>query len=183
MIGPAHVLAVGLVMAGTSGCTLLDLLLGTGVPGFDPNATFQPFPTAEATFTTGQATIQVAGGETLVLDELARQAGITFDGVHVTWENEDGWYMTYIAYTADGGFPGSAYLTLDRLGDKEHWVVADPTGCVTTTEQSGASGVKGTATCRGLRWADFFTAYSGTGFPQPIASQPPFDAEITFEAH
>ena len=169
-------------MAGASGCTLLNLLLG-GDSGFDPNAGFPPFPTAEATFTTGLATIEIAGGETVVLDELAGSSGVTFDGVHVVWENDAGWYMTFTAYTGEEAFPGSSFLSLDRVREREHWVVVDPSRCVTTTSQSGASGVKGTAICRGLRWADYFDAYSGDGSPQPLASEPPFDADVTFEAH
>jgi hypothetical protein len=182
VIGPTHVLAVALVMAGASGCTLLDLLLGSS-PGFDPNATFPPFPTAEASFTTGQATIAITGGETVVLDELTGAAGITLDGVHVVWENQDGWYMSFTAYGSEEAFPGDSFLSLDRIMDREHWVVADPSRCITTTTQSGASGVRGTATCRGVRWADYFSAYAGPGFAPPLPSVAPFDAEITFEAH
>jgi hypothetical protein len=182
VIGPTHVLAVALVMAGASGCTLLDLLLGTG-PGFDPNATFPPFPTAEASFTTGQAAIAITGGETVVLDEVHGNSGVTFDGLRVVWENEDGWYMTFTAYTGAIPLPGGGYLQLDRIADNEHLTIADPSRCVTTTTQSDATGVKGTAVCRGLRWTDYFDSYSGDGFPQPIASGPPFDAEVTFEAH
>lgn len=184
MPGLSHLLAVVvLVVAGTSGCTLLDLLLGT--PPFDPNQPFPSFafPTAEATFTTGRATIEL-DGETIVLDELAGEAGVNFDlGTHVVWENDEGWYMTFTAYPGESGFPGGAYLSIDRIADSEHWVLSDPSRCVTTTDQSDASGVKGSATCRGLRWAEYFSAYSGSGFPQPIPSEPPFDAEITFEAN
>jgi len=185
VIGPAHVLAVALLVTGTSGCTLLDLLLGVGgvVPPFDPNEPF-PFPTAEATFSTGEATITI-DGERIVLDELAGDAVITTDlGAHVTWENEDGWYMSFTAYPGEPPFPDlGSFLSVDRITEHEHWVLIDPTRCVTTTEQVDADGIKGTATCRGLRWADYFTAYSGTGFPQPLPSQEPFDAEIAFEAH
>jgi hypothetical protein len=41
--------------------------------------------------------------------------------------------------------------------------------------------VTGTATCRGLRWADGLVA-PGIGEPVFIEGQEPFDAEITFEA-
>lgn len=180
MHGIPFAIAVALLVTGTSGCTLLDLLLGQ--PPFDPNAPF-PLPSAQATFTSGRATIEL-DGETIVLDELTGDSSIDPDfGVHVAWENEDGWYLTFSAYPAEEPFASGGYLSIDRIADHEHWVLADPARCVTTTDQSDAGGVKGTATCRGLRWADFFTAYSGDGFPQPIPSQPPFDAEITFEAH
>ena len=168
-------------MAGTSGCTLLDLLLGNDLPPFSDGSF--PIPTASATFSAGSATIKLAD-ETIVLDALAGSAGIDPDlGIHVSWENDEGWYVSYYAYPDEGFGSSSAYLTLDRINDHEHWVVADPTRCLTTTTQSGASGVQGTSTCRGLRWSDFIDAYSGTRFPRPIASEPPFDAEIAFEAH
>jgi hypothetical protein len=182
VIGPAHVLAVALVMAGTSGCSLLDLLLGTGFGPLDPGGE-PPFPTASATFTSGTATIKLAD-QTIVLDELAGAAGVDVDlGTHVAWENEDGWYLTYVDYS-DDAFPGSAYLTIDRIFEHEHWVIADSARCLTTTTQSGRFGVKGSATCRGAEWTDFFNAYSFTsaGLPEPIAGEPAFDAEITFEA-
>jgi hypothetical protein len=181
MLGPAHILAVGLLMAGTSGCTLLDLLLGTP-PSFDPDEPF-PFPTTEATFSTGRATIQI-GGDAIVLDELVGEAGVSPDlGTHVAWENDDGWYLSFTALPGEVPFSAGSYLSIDRIADNEHWVLADPSRCVTTTETVAATGVNGSATCRGLQWADFFSAYSGTGFPKPIPSQAAFDAEITFEAH
>ena len=182
MLGPAHVLAVSLLTIGLTGCSLLDLLLGvSGEPPFDPDDPF-PVPSAEATFTTGEATLTISG-ETIVLDEVVADSGISFGAIRVVWENEDGWYMTYSAFP-DEPFLGGGYITIERIADHEHWVVADPSRCVATTDESGADGVSGTATCRGLRWTDYFRQYSGTGeFPEPIASEPPFDAEVTFEAH
>jgi hypothetical protein len=182
VLGPAHVLAVTLLVTATSGCTVLDLLLGvSGAPPFDPDDPF-PVPSAEATFTTGEATLKI-NGETIVLDEVVADSGISFGAVRVVWENEDGWYLTYNAFP-DEPFLGGGYISIERIADHEHRVVADPTRCIATTDVADAAGVSGTATCRGLRWADYFSQYSGTGeFPQPLASEPPFDAEVTFEAH
>ena len=187
MIGPGHILAVALLVTGTSGCTLVDLLLGSGAisPPFDPNEpfpSFQPFPSAAAAFTSGRATLEL-DGRTIVLDELAGEASIDPGlGTHVSWENEDGWYLTFTSYPDDFQVGGGGYLSIDRIQEHEHWVAVDPTRCVTVTEQADKDGVKGTATCRGLRWSDFFSAYSGLG-PKPIPSEPPFDLDITFEAH
>ena len=46
-----------------------------------------------------------------------------------------------------------------------------------------AAGLSGSAICRGLRWTDYFNSVRFSGVPEPIASEPPFDADITFEAH
>lgn len=190
MIGLPHVLGVFLITTGVTGCALLDLLLGLP-PGLDPDATFPPFPpfpisTAETTFTTGRATIVLAGdsGETLVLDELAGGGSMAEElGIQARWTNGDGWYLTYHSYP-DIGFPAeNAYLSIDRIFDDQHWTIYDQTRCVTTTERAGAGGIAGTAICRGLTWSDYFSTFSGIGFPVEIKGEPAFDAEITFEAH
>jgi hypothetical protein len=181
--GLPHVLAVVLLMTGLSGCSLLDLLFGMEPPSsFDPDEPF-PFPTAEVTFSTGSASIEL-DGETLVLDELAGEASFSGDfGINVRWTNGEGRYLSLFALPDMGMFPDSSYLTFDWLTDGRHWVIMDPGRCVTTIEKSDDSGVEGTATCRGLEWSDYFSTNSGLGFPQPIPGEEPFNAEITFEAH
>ena len=181
MIGLPHVLAVILLVTGLSSCSLLDLLFGVEPP-FDPDEPF-PFPTAEAIFSTGTATIEL-DGETLVLDELAGEAAVAPDfGTNVRWTNGEGHYLSLSALPDMGVFPDSSYLSFDWIADDRHWTIMDPSRCVTTIEQADASGVAGMATCRGLEWADYFGANSMMGFPQPIPGEEPFDAEITFEAH
>lgn len=183
MRGLAHVLAVAALVSGISGCSLLDLLLADAPP-FDPDEPF-PFPTAEATFSTGTATIEVAGGETLVLRELAGEATVQPDfGINVRWTDGEGWYLALFALPDLGGFPSSQYLTFDWIADGRHWTIMDPGRCVTTLEQADARGVSGTATCRGLQWTDALGAFAGgMGIPQPVPGVEPFDAELTFEAH
>ena len=193
MIGLPHLFAVGLLAASTSGCTLLDLLLGTSPFGPDesfepfPEFSFPPLPTAETTFESGRATIEIAGAAdpmTIVLDELRGEAELgTEYGTHVTWANSEGWYLSYYGYDDGSGFGGSAYITIDRIVGTEHWVVADPTRCLPTTSTSDRTGISGTAICRGLLWADFFSIYNNEGNPAPIPSQSAFDADITFEVH
>lgn len=182
------VLATGLIAASATGCVFLDSLLG--IPPIDPNATIPPFPFETAgppAYTTGRATLTISGegaepSGPVTLDELA-SANVEADlGVLVVWENADGWYLTFTSFSDVGADLGS-YLSVDRIVDHKHWTIVDPTRCLTTTTQSDAGGLVGTATCRGARWADFFSAYQGLGFPQPLPDQPPFDAEITFEAH
>ena len=185
----AHVLATGLLAAATSGCVFLDALLGVG--SFDPDASFPLFPIETATppaYTTGRATLTVTGegaepsAQPIVLDELVSATTEGGLGTHVVWENEDGWYLSFTGISGFGSEIG-AYLSLDRITDHEHWAIVDPTRCLTTATQQDAAGLVGTATCKGLRWADYFDLYSSSGFPEPIPDQPAFDAEITFEAH
>jgi hypothetical protein len=185
----AHVLATGLIAAGLTGCTLLDLLVGVGP--FDPDGSLPPFPFASAppaAYTGGRASLILTSGVVdpsappVVLDELAVATSEADFGTHVVWENEDGWYLSFTGISGFGSDLGS-YLSIDRINDHEHWVIVDPTRCLTTTTQQDAGGLVGSATCKGARWADFFSLYTTSGFPQPLAEQPPFDAEITFEAH
>ena len=182
MGGLPHILAVGLLAAAVSSCSLLDLLLGNSP--FDPNATDSPFPvpSATASYSAGHATIKLAS-ETLVLDELLPGASTEAEyGTHVVWTNGDGWYLSYSSI-ADAGLLGSeVYLSLDRIVGKQHWVIVDPFRCVTTTTQADKARLAGTALCRGLTWSDYFSASQFSGLPQPIPSQPPFDADVTFEA-
>jgi hypothetical protein len=178
VIGLPHVLAVGLLVTQLSGCSLLDLLFGVEPP-FDPDDPF-PFPTAEATFTTGTATIELEN-ETIVLDELLANSNLTEFGFSVARENDDGWYLTFSGFPEDPFAPEGGYLSMHRIVDNEHLVILDSTRCVTTTDQADADGIVGSATCRGLRWSDYFST-NPIGLPEPNSSEPPFDAEITFEA-
>ena len=183
MHGLPHLIAILLIVTQVSGCSLLDLLLGSGFEP-DPDEPL-PFPTAEATFTTGAATIAL-GDETIVLDEVLDGSSVSEFGYSVTWENEDGWYLQVYGYPEDLGVPGGgASVSLHLIQDSEHLVVLDPSRCITTTDGVGDTGITGTVTCRGLQWGDFFSSYLGGigGFPKPIESTDPFDAEISFEAH
>ncbi len=182
MLGLPHVLGVAAIVTGVSGCAFLELLLG--VTPFDPDDPFPSFPapSAEVTYTTGQASLAI-DGESIVLDRLAGTG--TFDddyGTHVAWANDDGWYLTYYAYGEDDGMD-SRYLSIDRVFDNQHWVVDDPTRCVTTTTQADAGGVVGSAACRGMRWRDYFDSLFIFGVPVNLPNEPAFDADITFEAH
>jgi hypothetical protein len=181
VIGLPHLLGVLLITTGVSGCAFLDLLLGLD-PGFDPDATFPPFPTAEATFTTGSATIELAA-ETLVLDELASGGAMADElGTRATWTNGDGWYVTFYGFSGAGFGPESGYLSIDRIFEDQHWIINDQSRCVTTIERADPTGIAGTAVCRGLKWSDYFSSISGMGFPVAVEGEPAFDAEITFEA-
>ena len=182
MAGLVQLLGAAAIVTGLTGCALLDLLLG--IPPFDPNQPIPsfPVPSGQVTYTTGHATLAI-GGEEIQLTRLAGSGAFDPEyGTHVTWTNDDGWYMTYYAYAEDEFGTDSTYLSLDRVFDNQHWVVNDPTRCVTTTAQADAEGLIGSAACRGLRWSDFFNSVSIFGAPQALPNEPAFDADINFEA-
>ncbi len=179
MHGLPHVVVVALLVTGVSGCGLLDLLLGDPF-AFDPDEF--PFPSPGTTFTSGTATIELQD-ETLVLDQLADGTVQSDLGIHVTWTNGEGWYLTFTGFPDAAFMPDNGYLSMDRIFDGQHWLLYDQSRCVTTTDQADAAGVVGSAVCRGLEWSDYFSAFSGFGLPEEIPGEPPFDAEITFEAH
>ena len=179
-----HVLAVGLIVTQLSGCSLLDLLFGVGPdPSFDPDEPF-PFPTAEVTFSTGTATIHL-DDETVVLDELLEASSFGSYGFSVTWTNGEGWYLQLYGFPEEMPFAeGGDSLSIHRIEGNRHLTILDSFRCLTTTEQAGADGIVGSATCRGLQWMDYFSGYGAIGgFPEPIEGGESFDAEITFEAH
>ncbi len=173
---------LGLILAAafvTSGC---QYLLGLGM---DPTA---PFPDdfgsgSMARYPTGTATVTIGGGAPMVLDRVTVPG--TYDpsyGAQITLGGPDGWYVQlFDVSTAMPGDENFAFLGLERIVDQQHWTLADPSRCALTVTQADATGLRGTASCRGLRWADAL-AGGWVGGPHHIEGQDAFDAEITFEA-
>jgi hypothetical protein len=164
----------------TAGCSYL-----LGVP---PGGEF-PEPSTVATYTGGRATIAIKGGETLVLDRLAAPGTlVTTFGGEVTWRNDDGWYVKLQGLTPRGSsstpFPmGAEFLQFDRIVDGAHWTTFQfSPSCALDIDQADAKGVRGSATCHGLRWSDAIAGMSMTAQPTYVEGEAPFDAEITFEA-
>jgi hypothetical protein len=127
------------------------------------------------------------GGETVALDQLDESSGIeSMMGSDVQWKNADGWSLRLngagmVLPDGFGTTMGSpAYLTLDRISDGHHWTTYDPSRCIVTVETADKTAVRGTATVAGVQWYDAVDGISVEA-PKP-ADQPPFDAEITFEA-
>ena len=167
----------------TGGC---QYLLGfdpmAPYPSFDPEA---PFPGASplARYPTGSATIAIDGGETISLDRVRTPGSLdaTF-GADVTIGNADGWYVRVYAFPTGVGLGSGGSVTLDRITGTEHWTTADPSRCIVTIETADATALRGTATCRGLRWSDAVGGFPMTPESAYIEGQDPFDAEVTFEA-
>ncbi|MGH2474136.1 MAG: hypothetical protein ACRDIL_02640 [Candidatus Limnocylindrales bacterium] len=172
-VGRGVLLAGAVLVAG--GCQYL-----LGLPT-DPDFTM---PTPEAVYGEGRATVKIGSDPAITLDELARPG--TFDpmiGGEVTFRGVDGWSVQVLGAQVGGGFmlqPG--WIQLDRIVDGQHWTIADPTRCVLTIVAADPFALRGSATCKGLRWSDALGG--GAYMPEPayIADQPAFDAEITFEA-
>ncbi len=163
-----------------------ELLMGRNgfAPGFVDDF---PSPSPIAAFSTGAATVAITGGETVELNELDKTSGIeSMMGSNVRWTNADGWSLRVNGAgmsLPDGvgtTFESPAFITLDRISDGHHWTTFDPSRCIVTVEQADKSGLRGTATCRGVEWYDALGGESNM-MPKP-AEAPKFDAEITFEA-
>ena len=181
--------AVAAVLVGAavllSGCQYLLGPLAGGpvfVPGpgdfgsFDPNDPGFAQPSPDATFTKGSAKVTIAG-ETLELNQIAGTALMyKVLGTDVAWTDGRG---NYLHFFGAGGLEAPGFVSIDRIADGHHLGTQDPTACTAKVEKSEATGVAGSASCKGLRWIDMLNSFGGFTPPSP---GPPFDAEITFEA-
>ncbi len=152
--------------------------------GYDPQAPDFAMPSPAATYREGHATVTVGEDPPIVLDQLG--GGGTYEptfGAEATFRSADGWYVRVMGAMGSGSpFGQTAFVTLDRIVGFEHWTTSDPTRCIVTVTQADDTGLVGTATCKGLRWADALRGNMGSLEPAYIKDQPAFDAEITFEA-
>jgi hypothetical protein len=98
----------------------------------------------------------------------------------VTWTDGKGLYLRF------GSAPGpvspfaGSYLLIDQIRDGHHWLSSDATKCPVKVTKQDASGLTGSASCTGLRWMDAMS--SSPLEPGPVAGQPPFDVDVTFQA-
>lgn len=158
---PAVALAASLV---AGGCVFLD------PPGADLGA-------ATTIYGTGRATMTV-DGEEIVLDQVSTTSQLlTGFGPDVYWFNDEGWGLRL-----SGGGTGllmPATVSIDRVRTT-YWSAIDyGSGCRVTVAQADEQGVKGTATCTGLRWTDMLRGGPGAGY---VEGENPFDATVEFSA-
>jgi len=168
---------------------------GCNVPNFGAFGNEEiPVPTVLATYATGSATLEMNRGdvvETVTFDRVGLGSQLaSLMGATVTWRNDSGWVLQVTAFDAMFGSssavgPYSGDVVLQLITDHELWR-ADSYGtagprCIVDLDDVSETSVRGTATCKGLRWVDG-TAVPGFNNPVYIEGQEPFDAEITFEA-
>jgi hypothetical protein len=188
--GQPFVRGVGAAVVGVSlvfvlgGCELLM----RGALGEDLGGDF-PSSSPIAAYAHGTATIAVAGGETIVLDQVGAGAGVdSLYGSDVRWTGSKGWNVRISGVGGDsGGFGGgnpfgSGYLTFDRLTEGQHWSSMFGDRCIVNIDVVDAQALRGRATCKGVEWFDVLDS-SPMGADGPKALDvPKFDAEVTFEA-
>jgi hypothetical protein len=171
----ARAASLAFVVLAVAGCELL------GLGGAVPLEEF-PDPSPLATYTSGVATITLGDGTKVQLAELHGKAELSRTiGATVSWENDDGWYLQFGGNSDEFG-PSGAFLTIDRIQGGEHWSTRDPRRCIVDIAKLDATGVKGSATCKGLAWQDAVSPYLFPAASGGIPGQKPFDASITFEA-
>lgn len=152
-------------------------LFGSFDPNNDPGFSLPP---PLATYTSGTANVSMAGATT-TLDKLSAPGTSYADfGTDVGWTDGKGLYFHYYG-TSEPGAPGDGFVTIDRIRDGQHWASADPGVCTVKVTQNDAKGLVGTATCKGMQWADTMATTTGSD-PALVEGEPSFDADITFRA-
>ena len=142
-------------------------------------------PSPAATYTTGHATVKIAGGPTVELPTLASPGTLGgFAGTMVTFKSGDGWYLRVsdIAVGMTPALGGGGFVQLDRIANGQHWTSFSPSGCAVITETADVTALRGHADCKGFRWFDALVVDMAGPNPPFIEGQKPFDATITFEA-
>jgi len=147
---------------------------------FDPGDPGFSLPPPLATYRIGTATVTI-GGATTTLGKLSAPGTSYADfGTDVGWTDGKGLYLHFYGTTGPG-VPSDGFVTIDRVRDGQHWASADPSVCTVKVTQSDARGLVGTATCRGLRWADTMATTTGSD-PALVKGEPSFGADIAFKA-
>lgn len=188
VLAPAAMLVTGCaaLFPGFISSSGVDTIVGEGA-----------LPSAEATYTSGRATLKMTQGtdtQTVTLGEVGAGSQLTsLVGAGVTWRNEDGWALQLMAFDPSsmgaGGLVPSGIqgqLTIERINGNDLWTTQSDTEeprCIVTVDQLTATDISGEATCKGLRWEDGFAGNQlGIGDPSYIQGQAPFDLDITFAA-
>jgi hypothetical protein len=146
------------------------------------------FPSAAATYMRGKAnvTILTSGRRQLItLDRVSPGPHLyTEFGAEVRWLNNDGWALGLMGSAQGAPFNAPAGVWLDHVVGTSHLSTQTmaESRCIVDLDKLDATGVSGKATCKGLRWIDVLAGDTFMRSPAVVASEPPFDAEIVFEA-
>ncbi len=159
-------------------------VIGSFDPGdfgsFDPANPDESLPPPIATYTSGSAAVTI--GDTVTqLDRLTETGTLYAEfGAEGSWTDGKGTYVQFYSDPSGASGPGG-FVQLDRISGGQHLAAADPGRCVVSVKKADATGLSGSATCKGLTWVDTMGGFNGlTSSPAPIGA--PFDATITFAA-
>jgi hypothetical protein len=87
----------------------------------------------------------------------------------------------YVRFYGSGDANEGWFVSLDRIRDGSHWTTDDPTRCTVAIDHADKTGIKGSASCTGVRWIDTMAAFAA-GDDAYVAGQDLFNAAITFQA-
>lgn len=171
-----RVAGLAVAMLALAGCELL-------APSFGDDE----FGQALATYARGHATMTI-GGETIELDQLSPGPHLTQGwGVEVYWYNDEGWGLRVSgggSLSGGLGFDMPATISIDRVRTT-YWMASDyEARCDVDVDEMDDKGVRGSASCKGLRWVDVLRRGNGIGSYEEgyVEGEPPFDVTLQFEA-
>ncbi|HEY7524562.1 MAG TPA: hypothetical protein VH720_13005 [Candidatus Limnocylindrales bacterium] len=144
-----------------------------------PDESMEPI----AFYRQGAATVTLDDGTMVVLDTVGADSSL-FEalGANVHWTGASGWHLR-LTGTGDTGFGSFALIQLDKVADGRHLTIWDSSRCIVDVARADETGVRGSATCRGLQWSDALgTSLFDPMGTAPVAGEPKFDADVTFEA-
>ena len=169
-----------------SGCALLLPVGGLvgSVPVVRPAGS--PVAGQAAVYHSGTAEVQLSGGtnEHLRLRLIAGSSQTPGAGIELYFRDDNGWGLTLIGFDpAQSPQTSVGQLGIDRA-IRGHWEAQDDgRDCVVDLHTADASGARGSASCKGLRWADALGGPTfSSGYGSYIRGEQPFDATITFQA-
>jgi len=137
-------------------------------------------PSLLATYRTGSATIRLGDGTTIRLTTVRAGSQLMSSmGAAARWSDASGWNLIVDGAASDGSYGDATIVELDRIADNEHLTTLDSGGCSVKIDLADRTGLRGSASCKGLIWTDALDLY---GPVSAASGQAPFDAEITFSA-
>jgi hypothetical protein len=165
----------------------LAMVAGPGLTGCELlNPPADTFGGTVASYQTGHATMTI-GDQTIKLDQISPGPHLMRDlGAEVYWFNDAGWGLRLSGGGGASAFAMPASVAIDRVRTTYLSAMDDNGECKVKLDEIDEQGLRGTATCTGLRWADMLRGgiggYGDTGGDRYDTGEPPFDATITFEA-
>jgi len=173
-VGPRSVVRAGAILA--LGLLAACELVLPGRPSAVPEIEFPNEP--QALYKTGRASIALSDGSSAELGRMEPDSGFDPEvGALAGWTDDTGWSLRLSNPVMTDGVAAPISIRLVREVDGSLWTTGSAAECQVDLERADTAGIKGTATCSGLRWEPEARAI-GEEPPNPG----PFDADILFEA-